>query len=287
MSQEDRPPESTSSSGRKPIIKIDNFVRKQAGTVDVETLNRKGVRKISVLTYSKINDLISLAVLRAFEKYGRASLPPAPPGPEAEGLRENAAEPSVAREKEELEDRTRGLEEDVEKLRPMVESRIEELRNEEAGPDPVLIAIRDEGMSEMEGRVRGAVARFMEEERAKPSGAGEDLEQFERNVHAVVDRVLAAESARMLETLERVSSQKTRLLQRRLEKLQANLKEVETSLRTLAEAKAEDPGIPSIYRTIQGLNLDDNLFEKKRKMLQVIFEENLILQKAVGNEPAN
>jgi hypothetical protein len=284
MSQEDKPPEGPAAGSRKPIIKIDNFVRKQAGTIDLDTLSSKGVRRITVLTYSKINDLISLAVLRAFEKYRGESYRPEAAHAEA-GPGDEAG--PAAREKEELEDRTRGLEEDVEKLRPMVESRIEELRNEDTGPDPVLLAIRDEGMSEMEGRVRGAVARFIEEERKKPAAAGEDLERLERNVHTVVDRVLAAESVRMLEMLERVASQKTRLLQRRLEKLQAHLAEMEVSLRTLSEAKAEDPGIPSIYRKIQGLSLDDNLFEKKRKMLQLIFEENLTLQKAVGNEPAN
>ena len=41
MTEDARPPDT--GAPRKPIIKIDNFVRKHTGTVDVQTLNQKGV----------------------------------------------------------------------------------------------------------------------------------------------------------------------------------------------------------------------------------------------------
>jgi hypothetical protein len=53
----------------KPVVKINNFVRKHTQAVDLETLNQQGITRVNFLTFSKINDLISLAVARAFEKY--------------------------------------------------------------------------------------------------------------------------------------------------------------------------------------------------------------------------
>jgi hypothetical protein len=289
MATEERPGDGAPSLARKPIVKIDNFVRRQTASVDLETLNQRGVTKINVITYSKINDLISLAVLRAFQKYGRSAS-----GDEAREIGDAARvevtgtiSGGAAGGTASLEDRRKNVEEAVEKLRPMVESRIAELQAEAGGPDPVLLAIRDESLTDLEERVRSAVSRFFDGERSRtlaPTGgtSGEELARLERSIHAAVNRVIDSERSRMLETLERVASARTTLLRRRLEKLKGHLAEMQESLREMAARKDTDPGIPSVYREIQGLSLDDSHYEKKHKMLDLIFEENMKLQKAVS-----
>lgn len=44
-------------------------MRKHASAVDVETLQEKGVKTINYLTVSKVNELVSEAVAKAFAKY--------------------------------------------------------------------------------------------------------------------------------------------------------------------------------------------------------------------------
>src|SRR5262249_54252131 len=67
----EKPDRRTASVPPKPIIKFDNFVKRHTGSVDVETLSQKGLTRINYLTLSKVNELISIAVWKAFQKYQR------------------------------------------------------------------------------------------------------------------------------------------------------------------------------------------------------------------------
>jgi hypothetical protein len=265
----------------RPIVKIDNYVRRQTESVDLETLNRKGVTRLNLLTYSKLNELISLAVLRSFQKYRRNwdEEEAREIGDEARSGLERTLTEAESTAKEAVDEGREALQADLGKLRPLVTSRLEELRREDAGEDPVLQVILEETIGEMEGLVRAAVGRAAGGGDSRP-----DLAALEADLRGVVRRILDIERSRLQDILGKINAEKTEVLQRRLEKLQAHLAEMEEALKALALAKGYDPGIPSVYRAIQGLCLDDNRYEKKKKMLQVIFEENLDLQKAVGHE---
>lgn len=63
-------------------------------------------------------------------------------------------------------------------------------------------------------------------------------------------------------------------LERRVVKLTQSLERMEEILGKLSKLKNVDPGLSSIYRTVQGLSEVDELFEVKREMLTNIFEEN-------------
>ena len=92
------------------------------------------------------------------------------------------------------------------------------------------------------------------------------------------------ERARQLRTvaLERCFAEyrdRVDVLERRLVKLKQSLAHSEEALEKLAAAAQVDHGIPSIYRTVQGLAAESALRAAKAEMLRTIFESNYAFQK--------
>lgn len=71
------------------------------------------------------------------------------------------------------------------------------------------------------------------------------------------------------------------VLERRVTKMRSELTDLETRYAELARRATEDHGLPSIYRTVQGLEAGEDQ-EQRRSCLQSIFEQNLVLQKKSG-----
>lgn len=72
-------------------------------------------------------------------------------------------------------------------------------------------------------------------------------------------------------------SREVELLERRLSKVKSLLARREDELQRLAERQVEDPGVASIYQEVQGLGEDGPQSERKREMMDRIFEANLEL----------
>jgi hypothetical protein len=287
MVYEEKPPERPPNVIPKPIVKINNYVRKHTQAVDISTLNEQGVTRVNFLTLRKINDLISTAVQRAFEKYQRNWNPAEAQEIQAKAREELSQHLSLgAKSIESMDAGGKGIEEEVGALRPMVESQMAALGGVDTPLDPEVEAAAEAGFRQVEERMRVSVAGFLAEERLRGEGAtgGPDLKGFAHGLETAIGVVMDAERARLLALLNQVFSQKTALLERRLTKLKGHLKALEEAHRKLSEEKWIDPGIPSIYREIQGLSLTDNLFEKKKDILKIIFEDNLVIQKADHNE---
>jgi hypothetical protein len=68
------------------------------------------------------------------------------------------------------------------------------------------------------------------------------------------------------------------LLRRRVSKLTAALAVTEEELRRVMALKDVDPGVASIYRTVQGLSADAANAQARIEMLTHIFEENVELR---------
>jgi len=288
MAYEEKPPDRASNLIPKPIVKINNFVRKHTQAVDVSTLNQQGVTRVNFLTLNKINELISIAVQRACSKYQRTWNQVEAQEIQAEAREELGQQLKLGmKTMERLDVEEKSLEEEVGALRPLVESRMAELGDESLPIlDPEVRAAAEDGIRKIEDRMRSAVAGFLEEEHRRGAGTngGPDLKGFARGLESAIGVVMLAERTRLLALLDQVSTQKTALLERRLSKLKGHLKELEEAHRKLSEEKWIDPGVPSIYREIQGLSLNDDHFEKKKDMLQIIFENNLDLQRAIHDE---
>ena len=69
------------------------------------------------------------------------------------------------------------------------------------------------------------------------------------------------------------------VLQRRAAKLERSLHETRAALAYVSGLERVDEGIASIYRTVQGLALNDPRQEQKREALEHVFRANLALQK--------
>ena len=77
-------------------------------------------------------------------------------------------------------------------------------------------------------------------------------------------------------------SQEMDALSRRMEKLAAGLEITEEELRRALAQKGFDPGVASLYRTVQGLEEEETDQELKRAMMSKIFEANLELREKRG-----
>ena len=75
-------------------------------------------------------------------------------------------------------------------------------------------------------------------------------------------------------------------LERRIAKLTHSLGITEEELRRVATLKGVDLGVASIYRTVQGLNADDDQSGRKREMMKTIFEANFQLKQNLKPGPA-
>ncbi len=293
MNMREQPKDRPSLVSKKPIVKVDNFVRKHTKAVDLEILNQQGFTKVNYLTFSKINDLIARAVLRALEKYEKTWSEQQAQKIQEEAkaevrqqlpLMEESPEPTHLFRKKQV------LKEDVESIKPLVESRINELEDEKKlGVESEILAFTEKSFAQLERQMSAALSRFLKEEgEAYFSGAGvspqNGLRHLREDLKRAVNDTLLGERHRLLDFLAQASFQKTDLLQRRLKKLKGHLAEMEEALKKLSEASEIDEGLPSIYREIQGLSLEDTQFEKKRGMLKLIFEENMQLQKAAHDE---
>lgn len=102
-----------------------------------------------------------------------------------------------------------------------------------------------------------------------------DFHGHEREVLELAVSRMNEERAQLMEDHKRQYD----LLERRLAKLAGNLEMTEAELRSTMARKNIDPGVASIYRTVQGLSAAEEDAELKKEMMSKIFEANLELQK--------
>ena len=75
------------------------------------------------------------------------------------------------------------------------------------------------------------------------------------------------------------SEMQVEVLERRVKKLTAQLDETEQLLaRVRGEKSADEAGVASIYRTVQGLRGDEAAVAQRRALLHEIFRHNLELR---------
>lgn len=91
------------------------------------------------------------------------------------------------------------------------------------------------------------------------------------SVRSERDKVVAAQMSDHRQSVEN--------FERRITKLTRSLEVTEDELRRMAERKEVDPGVASVFRTVQGLNAGEDDLEAKTEMMASIFEANMTLQK--------
>jgi diguanylate cyclase (GGDEF)-like protein len=108
-----------------------------------------------------------------------------------------------------------------------------------------------------------------------------ELERLEQEVLAQAESALAEARDQALSRAASEHERAVDVLARRVNKLKLALEGAEAELARLAQLKNVDPGLASIYRTVQGLAPGERDFERKREMLTILFEANLSLRRSL------
>ncbi len=102
-----------------------------------------------------------------------------------------------------------------------------------------------------------------------------DLDAVQAEVTGVLNRILHEERERQVPPVD--AKREIELLETRVAKLKQLLDATEEELSRLVQEKSADPGIASIYRTVQGIAPGERNYEKKRELLTVIYRANVEL----------
>ncbi|MFN3485233.1 MAG: hypothetical protein ACK44W_07100 [Planctomycetota bacterium] len=263
------------------IIDVQGMIRQASTRVRVDQLVRQGKKYISMLSRERIDELINQAVKTIVDKYralaaGVSQVPVAQLQAESKQefneLLEQYKETSRARteleaSKEALDSELTELRRELERQKALAEGRLAE------DLEKALIV----GFKEFERELDRVVAKVFEKRRLilqeseSPEAVGE-LRQVEEVLRKIMARLVAAERERFQVAGGR--DKEIALLEKRIEKLYAQIGALENALRTITSSKLySNQQIQNLLRSL-GLAQDDKYYEKKKEMLKVVLQSN-------------
>ncbi len=108
-----------------------------------------------------------------------------------------------------------------------------------------------------------------------------DLEALDARVRELAEERARAALAERLAELEATHAREVELLERRIQKLNAELAATEENLRRAARALPAETGLASVFRSVQGLDGAERGHAAKLTLLGEILEANLLLRRAL------
>lgn len=112
-----------------------------------------------------------------------------------------------------------------------------------------------------------------------------EIEKLESDVVEFAVAELYEERRKAVAAQMREHARVVEMLERRIAKLTQTIGVTEEELARVMAMKMVDPGVASIYRTVQGLKGDDPSAQAKKAMMSTIFEQNLAFQKKNVSPP--
>ncbi len=106
-----------------------------------------------------------------------------------------------------------------------------------------------------------------------------DYERIREQITSLTLGSLQDEREKSIEAQLAEQKREVEQYKRRISKLTNSLELTEEELKRIASAKSIDLGVQSIYRTVQGLGVDEDDYETKKELMSSIFQANLDLQK--------
>ena len=113
------------------------------------------------------------------------------------------------------------------------------------------------------------------------AGVPDGMPELEREVLAILQQGLSENRPRA--SREEIHAE-MRVLEERVAQLKRLLDASEEELARMVREKSVDPGVASIYRTVQGLDPSEANFKKKKELLAVIYRANVELLKELERE---
>ena len=302
-----REPDGASEEERSSTRRLQRRLSSNAQTLSLRRLKKVGLQSVRVLDANALQEVVNASVDEAL-RHRAADLSPR----EREEVQDFAAaqlkdlmqaNEQLSAEKQEAELQRLQLTGEVDGLRQELARLTQTFEAVRQGGVPAApVAAAPEGTAELawalgEGAREGADTPF--------AGLFEGLDERVRSIVqrlardqellALVEAELARPGAWRQRTAWKPSadgdepvarvggaaapdSEQLSNLERRIKKLQAALTEKEEALKRVIAMKAIDPGLASIYDDIQGLDLDDPLFQRKGALLEEVFKQNLELQ---------
>jgi len=273
-------PAAPSGSGGAKMIDVKGMMRQASQRVSVDQLVKQGKKTISLLSKEKMEDLINQAVKNIVDKY-RAM---------AAGVAQVPVEQIQAESKEEFNEllstyqQTAKAKTDLEQSKQALDGELEELRKDlekqKALADGRLSEEAEKalviGFKEFERELDKQVVKVFEKRKAilaetNPEEAPE-LKQVEAVIRPIIARLVAAERERF--QMGGGQSRETQLLEKRIEKLYAQIAAMESALRTISQSKVySNQQINNVLRQL-GLTNEDKNAEKKKEMLKFVLDAN-------------
>ena len=274
------PPEGEGSRPSSKMIDVKGMMRAASQRVNIDQLVKQGKKTISLLSKEKMEDLINQAVKNIVDKY-RAM---------AAGVTQVPVEQIQAESKEEFNEllqtyqQTAKAKTDLEQSKQALDGELEELRKDlekqKALADGRLSEEAEKalviGFKEFERELDKQVVKVFEKRKAilaetNPEEAPE-LKQVEAVIRPIIARLVAAERERF--QMAGGQSRETQLMEKRIEKLYAQIAAMESALRMISQSKVySNQQINNVLRQLGLANEDKNL-EKKKEMLKFVLDAN-------------
>ena len=269
-----KPPaeEPAAEPGAPKMIDVQGMIRQASKRVSVNQLVQQGKKYISVLSREKIDELINQAVKNIADKYraiaagvGGAADAPATMEGEAKAEFNELLQTyqNSAKAKSEIEQSKDALAAELEELRKLADGRI----SEDAEKALML------GFKEFERELDKQVVKVFDKRKlilqeSESPEAVEELKGVENAIRPIIQRIVRAERERFGTTRE------TAMLEKRMEKLYAQIAALENALKTITSSKVySNQQIQNVLRQL-GLAQDDKNLEKKRDMLKIVLSAN-------------
>ncbi|HEX7897851.1 MAG TPA: hypothetical protein VF950_08835 [Planctomycetota bacterium] len=278
-------PEPPAEGSSPKMIDVQGMIRQASKRVSVDRLVQQGKRYINVLSKDKIDELINQAVKNIADKYRAIAAGIAGAGPVAapEELQAEAkgefnellqTYQQTAKAKSDLELSKQALDAEIEEMRKDLEKQkaLADGRVSEEAEKALIV-----GFKEFERELDKQVVKVFEkrklilEESASPEAVAE-LKGVESAIRPIISRLVAAERERF--QMAGGQSRETLMMEKRLEKLYAQIGALEAALKTITSSKVySNQQIQNVLRQL-GLAQEDKNFEKKKEMLKFVLTAN-------------
>jgi hypothetical protein len=262
------------------MIDVKGMIRQASARVNINELVKQGRKTISVLSKERMEEMINQAVRNIVDKY-RAM---------AAGVAQVPVEQIQAETKDEFNElmqtyqQTAKAKSDLEMSKQLLDGELDELRKDlQKQKDLAEGRLSEEaekalviGFKEFERELDKQVVKVFEKRKTILQETNPDqvpeLKEVENVIRPIIARLVAAERERF--QMAGGQSRETQLLEKRIEKLYAQINAMETALRTISQSKVySNQQINNVLRQL-GLTNEDKNAEKKKEMLKFVLDAN-------------
>ncbi len=273
--------------------------RENSDVVPVSRLKKQGVRQVTVLDWAKMQELLQTAVAEALAKRGVELSPEALRSVNQEAretlarLVEQRDQAEVQRDQAEVQrDQYRDVAKHLEQQRNELQKNIDALCAELGRETDALtvergrrvtaadVVVDAAGMASFRARLHDELTRMF---RGEPAGGSRGDGLIADDVAALAERLLEEQRTRALDAARAEQQSKIEQLERRIAKLKAKLEDSEDVVQRLRSAKNVDPGVESVFKSVQGLDGKDRRAAEKKALLDEIFQLNVELREVIAH----